>query len=124
MVRYATALQSNVRHLPVAPKQIYLVHNRVDKMSFDEFRAARQEMFSKNRNRTLNFFNRQSEDYKFCVMTLVNRSAPGTFSANEIGNPFESFDLHRRELIITAMNKLNRWGELLPGKFKLSDSLV
>lgn len=126
MVRSSTVLKSSVDNLPVAPAQIYLVHARIDKMPFEEFRQRRAEMFSKcrNRNRAREFFNRQSDDYKFCILTLVNRHNPGKFSIGEVGEDFESFDLHRRELIIQAMNLINRWGELLPGKFKLSDSII
>ncbi|WP_277268665.1 MULTISPECIES: hypothetical protein [Pantoea] len=42
-------------------------------MSFDEFRKSWRRMRSDSRNPALIAFNRQSEEFKFCVLTLANR---------------------------------------------------
>lgn len=65
-------------------------------------------------NKALRYFNRMSADFKFVVLTLANRNAPGTFQAKEIGEPFEYFDEARRLLIIKSMNEIARWGQILP----------
>jgi hypothetical protein len=52
-----------------------------------------------------------SADFKFVVLTLANRNAPGTFQAKEIGKLFEYFDEARRLLIIKSMNEIARWGK-------------
>ncbi|MGD8204943.1 hypothetical protein [Mixta calida] len=104
-----------------------LVHARVDKverMTFDEFRKTWRQLLKNNSNPALNYFNRQNEEFKFCVMTLANRDAPGSFKVDEVGKPFEYFDESRRELIIVAMNKMARWGRILPRQFSIADSFL
>lgn len=81
-------------------------------------------MLKNNSNPSLNYFNRQNEEFKFCVLTLANREQPGAFKQDEIGRPFEFFDERRRELIITAMNKMARWGKILPRQFSVADSFL
>lgn len=108
-------------------RHIRLVHARADQvesMTFDEFRRRWRQMRSNNENPALRYFNRQSDEFKFCVLTLANREHPATFKQEEIGKPFESFDEYRRELIIKAMNKMSRWGELLPRRFSISDCFL
>ncbi|WP_312064544.1 hypothetical protein [Pantoea septica] len=90
-------------------------------MSFDEFRKSWRRMRSDSRNPALVAFNRQSEEFKFCVLTLANRERPGSFRLQEVGDAFESFDEPRRALIIAAMNKMVRWGRLLPRPFSDAD---
>ena len=93
-------------------------------MSFDEFRKSWRQMRNNSRNPALVAFNRQNDDFKFCVLTLANRERPGSFRLHEVGNPFESFDEARRELIIAAMNKMVRWGRLLPRSFSDADQYL
>lgn len=90
-------------------------------MTFDEFRRSWRQLRSNSRNPALIAFNRQSDEFKFCVLTLANREQPGSFRLQEVGNPFESFDEARRKLIIAAMNKMVRWGRLLPCPFSDAD---
>ncbi len=106
---------------------IWLVHARADKvekMTFEEFRKTWRQRRNNNRNPALNYFNRQNEAFKFCVLALANRGAPGTFRADDVGRPFESFDEKRREQIINAMNQLSRWGRILPRQFSVADSFL
>ncbi|GLR09093.1 hypothetical protein GCM10007905_18130 [Mixta theicola] len=107
--------------------QIHLVHARVDtveKMTFSEFQQAWRKMRKNNDNPALRYFNRQNEEFKFCVMTLANRERPATFRQDEIGRPFESFTESQREMIIRAMNKMCRWGRILPRQFSVADSFL
>lgn len=91
-------------------------------MSFDEFRKSwRQQLRSNSRNPALIAFNQQSDEFKFCVLTLANREKPGSFRLQEVGLNFETFDEARRALIIAAMNKMVRWGRLGPRAFSDAD---
>lgn len=106
---------------------IHLIHARVDHiepMTFAEFQQRWRQMRKNNENPALRYFNRQGDEFKFCVLTLANREQPGSFKQDEIGKPFESFDEPRRELIIKAMNKMSRWGEILPRRFSVSDCFL
>ncbi|WP_210517609.1 hypothetical protein [Pantoea ananatis] len=96
----------------------------VNKMSFDEFRKSWRQQRDNNANPSLRYFNRQNDEFKFCVLTLANRENPKTFSQEEIGKPFEYFDEYRRELIIMAMNKMARWGKILPRQFSTADCFL
>lgn len=96
----------------------------VNKMSFDEFRKSWRQQRDNNANPSLRYFNRQNDEFKFCVLTLANRETPKTFSQEEIGQPFEYFDEYRRELIIMAMNKMARWGKILPRQFSTADCFL
>lgn len=123
----STALAVTANSTPAPFTEIRLVHARVDaieRMTFDEFRKSWRQMRKNNSNPSLNYFNRQNEEFKFCVLTLANREQPGTFKQDEIGQPFEYFDERRRELIITAMNKMARWGKILPRQFSVADSFL
>ena len=107
--------------------QIHLVHARVDtveRMSFSEFQQAWRKMRKNNDNPALRYFNRQNEEFKFCVMTLANRERPTTFRQDQIGRPFESFTETQRKMIIRAMNKVCRWGRILPRQFSVADSFL
>lgn len=107
--------------------QIHLVHacvDTVERMSFSEFQQAWRKMRKNNDNPALRYFNRQNEEFKFCVMTLANRERPTTFRQDEIGRPFESFTETQREMIIRAMNKMCRWGRILPRQFSVADSFL
>ncbi|MCU5779315.1 hypothetical protein N5923_17665 [Erwiniaceae bacterium BAC15a-03b] len=106
---------------------IRLIHARTDQvesMTFEEFQQRWRQMRKNNENPALRYFNRQSDDFKFCVLTLANREQPAAFKQDEIGKPFEYFDKYHRELIIKAMNKMSRWGELLPRRFSISDCFL
>lgn len=72
------------------------------------------KQLSATNNRALRTFNKMSSDFKFTVLTLANRSNPGTFQERDIGEPFESFDESKRLLIIKAMNEISRWGTIIP----------
>ncbi|MDU4942927.1 MAG: hypothetical protein E6X23_15495 [Mixta calida] len=123
----SVALAVNKKNAPASFTEIRLVHARADKvekMTFDEFRKTWRQMRKANSNPALNYFNRQNDDFKFCVLTLANREAPGSFKADEVGKPFEYFDERRREKIITAMNKLSRWGRILPRQFSTADCFI
>lgn len=93
----------------------------VTPMSFDEFRKSWRLMRSNSRNPALIAFNRQNDEFKFCVLTLANREKPGSFRLQDVGQDFETFDEARRELIIAAMNKMVRWGRLWPRPFSDAD---
>ncbi|WP_234479920.1 hypothetical protein [Erwinia sp. S38] len=106
---------------------VHLIHARVDQvksMTFREFQQRWRQMRKNNENPALRYFNRQSDEFKFCVLTLANREQLGAFKLEEIGKPFESFDVLRRELIIKAMNKMSRWSEMLPRRFSISDCFL
>lgn len=121
------ALAVPQKHATAPFTEIRLVHARVDKverMTFDEFRKTWRQLLKNNSNPALNYFNRQNEEFKFCVMTLANRDAPGSFKVDEVGKPFEYFDESRRGLIIMAMNKMARWGRILPRQFSIADSFL
>lgn len=121
------ALAANIDESVKPFTQIHLVHARIDavkKMTFSEFQQAWRKMRKNNDNPALRYFNRQNEDFKFCVMTLANRERPTTFRQDEIGSPFESFTETQREMIIVAMNKMCRWGRILPRQFSVADSFL
>jgi len=121
------ALALTGKNAPASFTEIRLVHARVDKverMTFDEFRKSWRQMRDNNSNPALRYFNRQNDEFKFCVLTLANREQPGTFKQDEIGRPFEHFDEKRRELIIIAMNKIVRWGNILPHRFSTADCFL
>lgn len=121
------ALAVPQKHATAPFTEIPLVHARVDKverMTFDEFRKTWRQLLKNNSNPALNYFNRQNEEFKFCVMTLANRDAPGSFKVDEVGKPFEYFNESRRGLIIVAMNKMARWGRILPRQFSIADSFL
>ncbi len=125
MGRSALALKTEQTEKPFT--QIHLVHARVDtveKMTFSEFQQSWRKMRKNNDNPALRYFNRQNEEFKFCVMTLANRERPATFRQDEIGRPFESFSENQREMIIKAMNKMCRWGRILPRQFSTADSFL
>lgn len=125
MGRSALALKTEQTGKPFT--QIHLVHARVDtveKMTFSEFQQSWRKMRKNNDNPALRYFNRQNEEFKFCVMTLANRERPATFRQDEIGRPFESFSENQREMIIKAMNKMCRWGRILPRQFSTADSFL
>lgn len=114
-------------HEPASFSKIHMMGGRVDKiqpMTFDEFRKKWRQMRDNNANPALRYFNRQNDEFKFCVLTLANRENPGRFKQEEIGKPFEYFDEKRRELIIIAMNKMARWGKILPRQFSTADCFL
>lgn len=115
------------QHEPASFSKIHLMGAHVDKiqpMTFDEFRKRWRQMRDNNANPALRYFNNQNDEFKFCVMTLANRGNPKTFKPEEIGKPFEYFDERRRELIIIAMNKVARWGRILSGRFSTADCFL
>ncbi|WP_428943247.1 hypothetical protein ACQK5W_10695 [Pantoea sp. FN060301] len=121
------ALVANIDESVKTFTQIHLVHVRVDaveKMTFSEFQQAWRKMRKNNDNPALRYFNRQNDDFKFCVMTLANRERPTTFRQDEIGRPFESFTETQREMIIVAMNKMCRWGRIILCQFSVADSFL
>lgn len=125
MGRVALAVNTEQSAKPFT--QIHLVHARVDaveKMTFSEFQQSWRQMRKNNDNPALRYFNRQNDEFKFCVMTLANRDYPATFKQDEVGRPFESFTEIQREMIIKAMNKMCRWGQILPRQFSTADSFL
>lgn len=93
-------------------------------MTGDECLARFYQKLKATENRALRNFNKLDENFKFVVMTLANRMVPGTFRADEVGQPFEYFDIERRKLIIQAMNEITRWGSILPRRFSLHECIV
>lgn len=97
-----TALAVNQPHAPGPFTEIRLVHARVDtveKMTFSEFQKSWRQMRKNKDNPALRYFNRQNDEFKFCVMTLANRERPATFRQDEIGQPFEYFSEEQRERV-------------------------
>ena len=64
------------------------------------------------------------EDFKFVVLTLANRNSPGAFRSDEVGKPYEYFDMERRKLIIASMNKISRWGGILPRHISIHECFL
>ncbi|WP_437887723.1 hypothetical protein [Phytobacter sp. V91] len=87
---------------------------QIQKMSGSECISRFHQQLSATNNRALRTFNKMSSDFKFTVLTLANRSNPGTFQERDIGEPFESFDEEKSLLIIRSMNEISRWGSLIP----------
>ncbi|MCU5777809.1 hypothetical protein N5923_09920 [Erwiniaceae bacterium BAC15a-03b] len=115
------------KDIPTPFNEVRLIHARADtveKMTFEEFQKSWRQMRSNNDNPALRYFNRQNGEFKFCVLTLVNREYPSTFKQDDIGKPFEFFEEERRRLIIKAMNKMARWGRILPRQFSESDGFL
>lgn len=83
-------------------------------MTGEECFARFHQKLKSTENKALRNFNKLDEDFKFVVLTLANRKNPGAFRADEVGKPYDYFDMDRRKLIILAMNKIARWGEILP----------
>ncbi|KAA5944031.1 hypothetical protein F3I27_15125 [Pantoea sp. Bo_2] len=115
------------QHAPASFSKIHLMGARVDKiqpMTFDEFRKKWRQMRDNNANAALRYFNHQNDEFKFCVLTLANRESPKSFKPDEIGKPFQYFEEERRRLIIIAMNKMARWGSILPRQFSTADCFL
>lgn len=94
------------------------------KMSGRECFTRFHQKLKATQNGALRNFNKLSDDFKFVVMTLANRSNPGTFKQDEVGQPFEYFDQERRLLLIQAMNEIARWGTLLPRRFSIHECVL
>ena len=90
-------------------------------MPFEKFQARRRLLRKNNDNPALRYFNRLDDDFKFAVLTLANREKPATFKLDEVGKQFEEFDEARRLLIIGAMNRISRWGKMLPRYLSAAD---
>lgn len=93
-------------------------------LPFAKFQARRRQLRDNNNNPALRYFNRLDNDFKFTVLTLANRDHPSAFKADEIGQPFEHFDATRRMFIIEAMNKLSRWGKIIPRYLSTADCII
>jgi len=94
------------------------------KMSGEECFARFHQKLRATQNGALRNFNKLDDNFKFVVMTLANRNEPGAFKSDEVGRPFEYFDQPRRLLLIKAMNEIARWGEILPRRFSLHESVL
>lgn len=94
------------------------------KMTGEDCLARFHQKLKATQNGALRNFNKLSDDFKFVVMTLANREQPGVFKSDEVGKPFEYFDQPRRVLLIKAMNEIARWGEILPRRFSLHESVI
>jgi len=94
------------------------------KMSGEECFARFHQKLKATQNGALRNFNKLDDNFKFVVMTLANRNEPGAFKNDEVGRPFEYFDQSRRFLLIKAMNEIARWGEILPRRFSLHESVL
>lgn len=90
-------------------------------MPFEQFQARRRQLRQNNDNPALRYFNRLDDDFKFVVLTLANRAHSAAFKADEVGKVFEEFDETHRLYIIEAMNKISRWGKMLPRYLSLAD---
>jgi len=101
------------------------VHSHLDAvkepMPFEQFQARRRQLRQKNDNPALRYFNRLDHDFKFVVLTLANRDHTAAFKADEVGKNFEEFDEARRLYIIETMNKISRWGKMLPRYLSFAD---
>lgn len=95
-----------------------------EKMTGEECFARFHQKLKSTENRALRNFNKLDESFKFVVMTLANRTSPGAFRADEVGQPFEYFDIERRRLIIQAMNEITRWGSILPRRFSVHECII
>lgn len=93
-------------------------------MTGEECLARFHQTLKLTENRALRNFNKLDDDFKFVVMTLANRDNAGVFRIDEIGKPFEYFDVNRRKLIIEAMNKITRWGSILPRRFSIHECIL
>lgn len=93
-------------------------------MSGEECLARFHQKLKMTENRALRNFNKLDDNFKFVVMTLANRANPGTFRTEEIGKPFEYFDVNRRKMIIIAMNEIARWGSILPRRFSIHECIL
>lgn len=93
-------------------------------MSGEECLARFHQKLKMTENRALRNFNKLDGNFKFVVMTLANRANPGAFRTEEIGKPFEYFDVNRRKMIIIAMNEIARWGSILPRRFSIHECIL
>lgn len=93
-------------------------------MSGEECLARFHQKLKMTENRALRNFNKLDDNFKFVVMTLANRANPGAFRTEEIGKPFEYFDVNRRKMIINAMNEIARWGSILPRRFSIHECIL
>lgn len=93
-------------------------------MSGEECLARFHQKLKMTENRALRTFNKLDDSFKFVVMTLANRANPGAFRTEEIGKPFEYFDVNRRKMIIIAMNEIARWGSILPRRFSIHECIL
>ncbi|EKY3890499.1 hypothetical protein RCI33_003143 [Enterobacter hormaechei] len=93
-------------------------------MSGEECLARFHQKLKMTENRALRNFNKLDDNFKFVVMTLANRANPGAFRTEEIGKPFEYFDVNRRKMIIIAMNEIARWGSILPRRFSIHECIL
>ncbi|MBM3059942.1 hypothetical protein GF718_01145 [Citrobacter braakii] len=75
-------------------------------------------------NRAMRNFNRLDNDFKFVVLTLSNRLSPSAFRIEDVGKPFEYFDAERRKLIVSAMNRISRWGSIMPKGFPSHEYII
>ncbi|HGT2766256.1 TPA: hypothetical protein ACM2WO_005711, partial [Klebsiella pneumoniae] len=46
------------------------------------------------------------------------------FRSDEVGKPYEYFDMERRKLIIASMNKISRWGGILPRHISIHECFL
>ncbi|WP_367165873.1 hypothetical protein [Kosakonia cowanii] len=93
-------------------------------MSGEECLARFHQKLKMTENRALRNFNKLDDSFKFVAMTLANRANPGAFRTEEIGKPFEYFDVNRRKMIIIAMNEIARWGSILPRRFSIHECIL
>lgn len=94
------------------------------RMSGEECLARFHQQRKATDNRAMRNFNRLDNDFKFVVMTLSNRLSPGAFRSEDIGKPFEYFDEERRKLIVSAMNRVSRWGNIMPKGFPSHEYII
>lgn len=93
-------------------------------MSGEECLARFHQKLKMTENRALRNFNKLDDNFKFVVMTLANRANPYAFRTEEIGKPFEYFDVNRRKMIIIAMNEIARWGSILPRRLSIHECIL
>ncbi len=93
-------------------------------LPFEKFQERRRQLRDNCNNPALRYFNRLDDDFKFVVLTLANREHTSAFKADEVGRPFEYFDEEHRLFIIEAMNKLSRWGKIIPRYLSAADCIL
>lgn len=93
-------------------------------MTGEECFARFHQKLKATENKALRNFNKLDEDFKFVVLTLANRNNPGAFRSDEVGKPYEYFDMDRRKLIIASMNKISRWGGVLPRHISIHECFL
>jgi len=119
-------LNSTVRNIPATTlfNNSDCTEAEPQTMSGEECLSRFHQKLKMTENRALRNFNKLDDNFKFVVMTLANRANPCAFRTEEIGKPFEYFDVNRRKMIIIAMNEIARWGSILPRRLSIHECIL